>query len=305
MGRIDEALRRAGTASVLPAPATRASAEVDVFASPWSFRDSPSEVPGTVAVVDEPADAGPAVVTAFPGTELRTVGGINPKWMERLVTAPQADPLLVEQFRQLAATLHQAQSVGNIKVVMVTSASAGDGKSLTAVNLALTLSDSYGLRVLLVDADLRRPSLHDLAQVPNNHGLGDTLKSSTDRKLPVYRLSDTLMLVPAGQPDRDPMIALTSPRMQQILQEAATRFDWILIDTPPMGPIADTSLLVPIIDAAVLVVRAGKTHYAHVQKAITSIGRDRILGVVLNGAERGRPDGYRHYYPTSDDVPTK
>ena len=305
MGRIDEALRRAGTASVLPAPAARASAEVDVFASPWSFREAPPEVPSAVALVDEPADAGPPVVTAFPGTEMRTVGGINPKWMERLVTAPNADLLLVEQFRQLAATLHQAQSVGNIKVVMVTSASAGDGKSLTAVNLALTLSDSYRLRVLLVDADLRRPSLHDLAQVPNNHGLGDTLKSSTDRKLPVYRVSDTLMIVPAGQPDRDPMIALTSPRMQQILQEAATRFDWILLDTPPMGPIADTSLLVPIIDAAVLVVRAGKTHYAHVQKAITSIGRDRILGVVLNGAERGRPDGYRHYYPASDVLPTK
>jgi len=302
MGRIDEALQRAGKASVLPAAPARTSTEAEVFASPWSFR----EPAGTdAAPVEERAEARPAAVDAFPGTEVRTVGGLNPQWTERLVSAPHADPLMVEQFRQLAATLHQAQAADNIRVVMITSADAGDGKSLTAVNLALTLSDSYGRRVLLVDADLRRPSLHEMARIPNTHGLGDTLKSSAEQKLPVYRLSDTLMIVPAGQPDRDPMMALTSPRMQQILQEAAARFDWILIDTPPMGPIADSSLLVPIIDAAILVVRAGRTHYADIQRAITSIGRDRILGVVLNAAERGRHGGYRHYYYEADAVPPK
>ena len=80
---------------------------------------------------------------------------------------PQADPASREQYRRLAATLHHAQAEHGLKVVMVASAVPGEGKTLTATNLALTLSESYQRRVLLIDADLRRPSLHDDVQVPN------------------------------------------------------------------------------------------------------------------------------------------
>jgi capsular exopolysaccharide synthesis family protein len=276
MSRIDEALRRTNAGTEL-APPPAVSTTTDTFVSPWSFREH-----------IQPA--------ATPQAEVRVVGRFSSEWTDRLVTASEANHHLVEQFRQLAATLHHAQSNGNIRTVMVASASAGDGKSLTAVNLALTLSGSYARRVLLIDADLRRPSLHEIARVPNGTGLGDTLKAPGHQKLPVYQLSDLLMLVPAGRPDSDPMRALTSPRMQQILQEASGRFDWILIDTPPVGPLADSGLLAPVIDAAILVVRSGKTHYAHVQRAIETIGRDRILGVVLNGTEELENDEYRYYY---------
>ena len=205
--------------------------------------------------------------------------------MPRLVIAEGANRLLVEEFRQLAATLHQAQATNNIRVLMVTSAEPGEGKSTTAVNLALTLSESYKRRVLLIDADLRRPSLHDITQVSNGKGLGETLKATVEQKLPLFQLSDTLMLAPAGQPDANPMRALTSPRMRHMLVEASMRFDWVIIDAPPIGVIADSSLLAPMSDGVLLVVRARRTHHVSAQKAVDAVGRERILGVVLNDAE--------------------
>jgi receptor protein-tyrosine kinase len=185
---------------------------------------------------------------------------------------------------------------------MITSAEPAEGKSLTSVNLALTLSESYRRRVLLIDADLRRPSLHLIAQVPNVSGLGETLTASAEHKLPVYRLSDTLMLAPAGKPDANPMGALTSPRMRQLLTEASARFDWVLVDAPPLAPIADSSLLAPLSDAALLVVRAGRTHYTSVQKAVEVLGRERIIGVVLNGARGGSSSAYGGYYQAAQST---
>src|SRR5688500_11197873 len=159
MSLIDDALRRSGKA-VLPRAEGGAPAD-DVFTSPWAFRDGVKPVAAPV-VREEPANAAevaPVVPdpadTGLSGAELRPIRGFSDAWMERLVISPSADPLLVEQFRQLAATLHQARADHNTRVVMVTSASAGEGKSLTVVNLALTLSDSYRQRVLLIDADLR------------------------------------------------------------------------------------------------------------------------------------------------------
>ena len=100
-----------------------------------------------------------------------------------------------------------------VKVVMITSALVGEGKSLTAANLALTLSESYRRRVLLVDADLRRPGLHDIFQVSSNDGLSDGLRRARNSTFTTFQLSSTLTMLPAGRPDRDPMASLTSPRM--------------------------------------------------------------------------------------------
>ena len=303
MGRIDEAMRRSGNSATL-SPAAGGPAADDTFVSPWTFRDGPSGKPVPVpsarddrAIAPKPRATASETDTPLSRAEVRPAGSFSDSWMERLVIAPGADAVLVEQFRQLAATLHHAHAENNIRVVMVTSAGAGEGKSLTAINLALTLSDSYGQRVLLIDADLRRPSLHEVVHVPGTTGLGDTLKSSVEQKLPIYRISDTLVLVPAGQPDPDPMLALTSSRMQQILAEASTRFDWVLIDAPPIAPIVDSSLLAANIDAAILVVRAGQAQYADVKRAIESLGRERIIGVVLNAADELETALYRHTYP--------
>ena len=92
------------------------------------------------------------------------------------------------------------------------------------------------------------------------------------------------------------MSGLTSSRMRHILSEAVTRFDWVIVDAPPLGPVADANLLAEMVDTSLLVVRAAKTPFALVQRAIEILGRERLLGVVLNGVDAADAEGYGGYY---------
>ncbi len=295
MGRIEEALRRtAQQESDVPTIVRRSEGDDPTFASPWSFtEDEPAaaavETPATdlTTTTDPPAtDMTPAAAAPAPAGRMAVFSGFDPAIEERLVIGKGAPAILTEQFRRLAATLHHAQLVSGTKVILVTSANPSDGKSLTSVNLALTLSESYRREVLLIDADLRRPSLHTIFRLPNVAGLNDGLKERSDAKLAAISITPTLTLLPAGRPDPDPMSGLTSTRMRDIVREAAQRFDWVIIDTAPVGLLADASILGGMTDGALLVIRAGQTPHAAVQKAIDAFGRERIVGVVLNGAEQ-------------------
>lgn len=305
MGRIDEALRRAaehedgGDQATLPAIPTPPA---DQFVSPWSFAVAPAP-PAMAPEESTPAPGSSAGERPEPMALFR---GFNRAIEARLVIGKGAPPMLAEQFRRLAATLHHAQLVQKLKVIMVASANAAEGKSLTAANLALTLSESYRREVLLVDADLRRPSLHEIFQVPNVAGLNDGLKSDAESQLCALKITPTMTLLPAGRPDPDPMSSLTSARMQRIIEEAAARFDWVIIDTPPIGLLADASILATMADGALLVIRAGETPHPSVLKAVESFGRERILGVVLNGTELSPDDaaGARYYTQPAPPVPT-
>jgi protein-tyrosine kinase len=263
MSRIEEALRRAAKAPALP----DAAAPPDVGALSFFHADERDLRPAPAPRPEVPAAPGRAIPRA---------------WVGKIVLSDEIKDATVEQYRRLAAALHQAQSSTGCKVVLLTSAVAGEGKTLTAANLALTLSESYERRVLLIDADFRRPSLHDLFQVPNVSGLNECLTADADRKLTIVDLSPRLSLVPAGRPNQDPMGGLTSGRMQRIVAEAAARFDWVLLDTPPVGLITDANLLATMTDVAVLVVQANRTPCALIQRSIESVGRERIIGVVLN-----------------------
>src|SRR5690606_12385589 len=121
---------------------------------------------------------------------------------------PEADPAFVEQYRRLAATLHHAQVQHGVRGVMVASAVATEGKTLSATNLAVMLS-RFRKRVLLVDGDLRRPSIHRLLQIENGAGLTDTLKAPGGL-LPVHTLSPTLSVITGGSHDPDPVALLVS-----------------------------------------------------------------------------------------------
>jgi capsular exopolysaccharide synthesis family protein len=212
----------------------------------------------------------------------------------------QLQPVAVEQYRRLAAILHHAQKERGIRRVLVASALAEEGKTLTATNLALTLSESYRKRVLLVDADLRRPGVNIAFGIAKQSGLSETLAAEVPEKLSVVQLSPTLSILPAGQPNQDPMHGLTSLRMAQILDEASTMFDWVIIDSPPVGILPDAKLLARMADSVLLVIGAGKTPYGAIQRAADALGRDRILGVVLNrvdpsSATPGANQYYRYY----------
>jgi protein-tyrosine kinase len=210
---------------------------------------------------------------------------------EKLVVGAKAEANLVEQYRRLAATLHHAQRQSGDRTVMIASAVEAEGKTLTATNLALTLSHSYQRRVLLIDADLRRPAIHDLFQLDNRIGLGDILRKASVGRLPVHKVSPTLWVMTAGRPVPDPMSGLVSETMKQILTEAVEQFDWVVVDTPPVALLPDANLLAAMIDLALIVVRANSTPYPLVQRAIEAIGTSRVLGVVLNRTERSELAG--------------
>jgi capsular exopolysaccharide synthesis family protein len=151
--------------------------------------------------------------------------------------------------------------------------------------------------VLLVDADLRRPSVHGAFQLDNRVGLSDVLRDGTgDGKLPVHQISANLWVLPAGKPTSDPMSLLISETMGEFLVDAAEQFDWVVLDTPPVALLPDANLLAAMIDAALLVVRANSTPYPLSVRAIEAIGTQKILGVVLNRAEKSEvAAGYNYY----------
>jgi protein-tyrosine kinase len=298
MSRLDEALKRAqGGAGADATGAHAGGAGLERF--PASAGTGSEEgVPEASGAADRSSESAPQRPTApvvRPIREQRPSG--QSKWLRllepKLVVSSEPHPIAIEQYRRLAGILHHAQRDRGVKVVMVASAVPGEGKTLTSTNLALTLSESYHRRVLLMDADLRRPTMHRLIGLANTAGLTDVLRATDERKPSVSLVSECLTVLPAGEPDPDPMSGLTSDRMRAIVREASERFDWVIIDTPPLTMLPDAALLAGMIDVAVLVIKAGETPFQLVQQAIDALGRERVIGVVLNRVdERDMPTEY-------------
>ena len=226
------------------------------------------------------------------------------KWLDdadvqaRLVTAATSTVSL-EQYRRLATVLHEEQVRRQLKTVMITSALPQEGKTLTIVNLALTLSESYARRVLVIDADLRWPGVHTVLDIPNDRGLSEALRDG-QQELSFVEVSSRLSVLTAGKPGPTPLAGLTSSRMAEVIETCAGRFDWVLIDTSPVGVLPDAQVLARLVGAVILVIGAGSTPAAAVERAIAEIGPDSILGTVLNRVDERRVPqaGYYGKYGT-------
>lgn len=220
----------------------------------------------------------------------------------RLVTGASSIVSL-EQYRRLATVLHEEQVHRQLKTVMITSALPQDGKTLTVVNLGLTLSHSYARRVLVIDADLRWPGLHVVLDIPNDRGLSEALRDHR-HELPFVQVSSRLSVLTAGRPGPTPLAGLTSTRMGEVIEACAAQFDWVLIDTSPVGVLPDAQVLARLAGAVILVIGAGSTPAPAVEHAIAELGGpDSILGIVLNRVEQRRiPSAsyYGHYGPSRD-----
>lgn len=272
MSRFGKAIERANAGpleSPTPAMAPAEAPDASIFDAAWDVKEPapeparPAERPSTRPQPPRPLSVHPALT-------------------EKVATPAGAPTVALEQYRKLAAKLHQWQSDHEGKLIMMVSAVAGEGKTLTTINLALTLSGSYQRRVLLIDCDLRRPTVHAAFQIAGTPGVADIL----DRpEIPVVRVSERLSVIPAGRMDGDPMGVLTSDAMATLLDHARREYDWVLLDTAPLAVLPDANLLADHADGAVLVVSAGETAFELVDTAIRVIGKDRILGVVLNGVD--------------------
>ncbi len=291
MSRIGDALKRAGAPDI--AEGLLDMPLLDVHAAGAGATAPPQAAQLLPAASHEQPAVSPKLPPPVP-----TLNGAAVRADSRLIVNPELPGIAVEQYRRLAATLHHVQEDRGVKRVLISSAVANEGKTLTSANLALTLSHSYQKRVLLIDADLRRPQVHVTFGLPNGTGLSEALDRREPQKLPVLRVSPYLSVLPAGRVTPDPMAGLTSSRRAAILDEAAQQFDWVIIDSPPVGLLSDASLLAAMVDAALHIVGAGATPCGAVQRAIDALGRERVLGVVLNRADETLAAGgeYHYYY---------
>jgi capsular exopolysaccharide synthesis family protein len=200
-----------------------------------------------------------------------------------LVAALAPTSLAAEQYRSLRTRIKRAESGRALRAIAITSPNKGDGKSLTAANLALTMAQEFQQRVLLIDCDLRRPSVHQLFGLTAGPGLADVLMNVAELDQALVSLPEHhLTILPAGMPPSNPAELLGSAAMRRVLDTLRTRFDRILIDVPPVAPLADLHVLTPVVDGLLMIVRAGVTPKPAIERALAGLDQSKVLGLVLN-----------------------
>jgi capsular exopolysaccharide synthesis family protein len=213
-----------------------------------------------------------------------------------LVAISQPRSAYCEQFRSLRTGILQAGERLQMRAFVITSSGVGEGKTLTALNLAWLLAQSEGIRALIIDSDLRQPCATDYLGIDVSVGLSEVLSGQVSLQEAIVRLEPAgLHLLPGGRAREDVAEMLSGPTFARVITEARRMFDYIIIDAPPLGIFTDANVLISRADAALLVVRAGHTRYAQVDKLLDQLPRERVLGVVLNRAE-GQPDSSSYYY---------
>jgi capsular exopolysaccharide synthesis family protein len=258
-----------------------------------------SALPGGIASRDAGATLDAAGATRAGGF---VSYDISPARVEpHLVAVSQPRSPYCEQFRSLRTRILQAGERLQMRAFVVTSAGVGEGKTLTALNLAWLLAQAEGVRALIVDSDLRQPCATDYLGIETHVGLSEVLGGQLTAEEAIVRLEPAgLHLLPGGRQRDDVAELLSGPSYARLLTDLRRMFDYIIIDAPPMGIFTDASVLMTRADAALLVVRAGKTRYSVVDKLLEQIPRERLLGVVLNRAdEQPHPSSYyyhRRYY---------
>ncbi|HYE25185.1 MAG TPA: CpsD/CapB family tyrosine-protein kinase [Clostridia bacterium] len=213
-----------------------------------------------------------------------------------------ADAGLNEQFRGLRSRLYQLREKRALKRLLITSALPEEGKSFVALNLAHALCAQHGRKVLLVDADLRRARLHLAMGAKASPGLADCLLGNAGEEAIQYegkQEAGELFFLPAGRHVEHPGDLLGSDRLAALMDRISDYFDWIVIDTPPVAPVSDASVLAKHCDALLLVVRAGSTPIEMAQAARQEFEVQVPIGVVFNGFKSTLPPQYqRGYYGT-------
>lgn len=196
---------------------------------------------------------------------------------------------VVEAYKAIRTNLIYTLSQSDKKSFLISSSLQGEGKSTTAVNIAITFSQ-LGERVLLVDADLRIPTVHKKLRLPNSDGLSSVLVGLSSFEESVHNIGSNLDVLPAGPIPPNPSELLSSQRMQDFIAGAENLYDRIIIDTPPVGVVSDAIALGSKTAGVVLVIRGGKTTHEQVEKSISAIkfANTRVLGVVINGGTKSK-----------------
>jgi capsular exopolysaccharide synthesis family protein len=204
--------------------------------------------------------------------------------LELVRVAPFRAEIPSEEFRTLRTRLEQLQATRMIQTVLVASPSRGDGKSFTAVNLALAEAQLDDNPTLLCDFDLRSPTLHSVFRIDRSPGISDYLLGKADLHGAMRRIGNSnLLVMPAGQAVINPLELLHLKEVRRLMDRLRKAFRRILLDSPPLLVASDANLLAGLADGALLVARIGFTTQDSMSRAIGSLGQDSILGIVANG----------------------
>lgn len=223
-----------------------------------------------------------------------------------LVAITQPRSAYCEELRSLRTHVIHLTQRKKMKSIVVTSTGVSEGKSLTALNLAWLLAQTDGVRCLLIDSDLRQPCVTEYLGIEeeNEVGLSEVLGGEVTLEETIVRLEPSGLYLLRGGAARDDVAELLSgPKFSSILDEVRDMFDYIIIDAPPLGLFTDATVLINRADGALLVVRAGKTRYALVDRLLDTLPRSRMLGVVLNRSHEQLEESnyyYKRRYRRSD-----
>lgn len=217
----------------------------------------------------------------------------------RLVSLRTPDSFEADQYRMLRYAVDQACPADGCRVIAITSPISGDGKTLTAVNLAGSIAKSSESRVLLVDADLRRPAIGRVLG-RNGHGGWGLVDAILDRRLTFEQASwrldlFNLSVITSRRPEADTYELIASDRFGELIREARQRFDYVVLDSPPVLPIPDSRLLTEKVDGFLVVIAADKTPRKLLEETLNLLGPAKILGLVFN-SEVYRHSRYGKYY---------
>ena len=217
----------------------------------------------------------------------------------RLPTLSDPNSLAAEKYRALAAKLRQAQSRKGVKNVLTASAMRGDGKTVTSANLAITLA-SHGDKTLLIDGDLHKPSLHSLLGINQPQGFAEWAGESTSIVDYLHREQHMpLWFLPAGNCVEQPLSKIEAPATKDLLRQLRSWFDWIVIDSPPLIPLTDSSVWAGMCDAVLLLVREGVTPKGIFAKSVEALDKSKLFAVILNDAYTRESEYYGQYYSAS------
>jgi protein-tyrosine kinase len=219
---------------------------------------------------------------------------------ERIVAFHKFDTVAAEQYRKLYIEIAQARRTRELQILLMTSALTGEGKTISALNLAITSAaagDQHG--VLLIDTDLRKPSIHKYLGIHPKCGLADYLQGDVEYSQIFFKTQiPGLTIIAAGRRVSNPTALLTSTRMEQLFRDvkAQKQYDSIILDSSPVLLTSEPKGLLQYVDTTILVVRAKKTPAEIVSQTIKILGKENILGCVLNGVTSTDFSSYPYYY---------
>jgi len=297
MSKVHEALRRAETAGALPPPP-----------APPAGQRAGSRALAAAGLAPPPQGANPPVYRSA-GVAARSIPSMQdvlarvqevpfqPLADAHLLDATRPSEAPAEEFRSLRTRLNHMQSLSPIHNIVITSPSPAEGKSFTAVNLALAESQLSGNLTLLADFDFRRPIVHSMFQVDRSPGITDYLMGKAELHEIIKKVAGTnLYIMPAGEAVLNPLELLNLEEVKVLFDCLPTVFNWVVLDTPPLLFAADANLLSTLCHGTVLVVRIGTTTIDSVTRAMQSLCENNVLGIAVNGARRGELYSKYTYY---------